>query len=253
MTLIDWDHTMINVSDLAKSINSFADAGIVFKLGGRHENWGTANALGYFGINYIELLSVFDQEKASLIHRQSAAAVYDSLQDFNQERQRFNTVAIRTNDLENIRKRIESAGVTVGPILEGKRRNEQNKLITWRIFFINDDIEGLPYPFFIDWQTSDKDRKKQLVEQKLIQAHSIGPLQVAKAVFEVSNPLQVAKQWAILIDSVATEEHGKFVVPIGERIFEFIVGKANHLTSLHFTGAQHQQTINLGEAQLVFD
>lgn len=253
MTLIDWDHTMINVSDLSESMNSFADAGIVFKLGGRHENWGTANALGYFGINYIELISIFDQQKASLIHRQSAAAVYDTLQDFNQGRQRFNTIAIRTNDLENIKKRIEAAGVEVGPILEGKRRNEQNKLITWRIFFINDNIDGLPYPFFIDWQTSDKEREQQLVEQKLIQNHPLGPLKVTKAVFEVSNPLKVSQKWADLVDNAVTERQGKFVVPIGERTLEFVTGSANHLTTLHFTGAQHQRTIKLGEAQLIFE
>ncbi|CAM3199128.1 VOC family protein [Leuconostoc rapi] len=253
MVLVDWDHTMINVPELAKSIDFFANEGVIFKLGGQHENWGTANALGYFGINYIELINVFDQQKANLIDHDIATAVYDAVQDFNQERQRFNTIALRTNDLENVRERLELAGIGVGPILEGKRRNEQNKLITWRIFFINDDIDGLPYPFFIDWQTSDQDREQQLIEQELIQTHPIGALKVVKAVFEVNNPLKVSQQWANLIDRVATEEHGEFIVPIGERTLEFVAGPANHLISLHFSGANHQQTINLGEAQLVFD
>lgn len=256
MTLINWDHTMINVPNLKESIDFFADEGIIFKLGGRHENWGTANALGYFGINYIELINVFNQQKAGLVSRASSAAVYDVVQDFNQHKKRFNTVAIRTDDLESIRQRLKLLGIAAGPILEGKRLNEKNQLITWRIFFIDDDIDGLPYPFFIDWENSDADRERQLVAQGLIQQHPAGDLNVVKAVFEVSNPVQVSQQWAKIINSTVIDDHGKFIVPIGEKAFEFIGGTANHLSALHFSGAhaqKRQRTISFGEAQFIFD
>jgi hypothetical protein len=51
-----WDHTMINVLDIDSQIRRFADLGIDFVRGGSHKVWGTQNALGYFGLNYIELI-----------------------------------------------------------------------------------------------------------------------------------------------------------------------------------------------------
>ena len=178
------------------------------------------------------------------------------MQDFNHQREQLNTVAIRTNDLEGIRQRLKQAGIAVGQILEGDRVDKQNQLIKWKTFFIDDDIEGLPYPFFIDWQQADTDRVVQLEKQGLIQQHPAGKLNVIKAVFEVNEPQKVSQQWANLIESFVIKKEGKFIVPIQDKIFEFVQGDANHLIALHISGAQselHQKTISLGDAKFVFE
>lgn len=256
MATLNWDHSMINVQNLDHVIKVFADKGVVFKHGGKHEVWGTANALGYFGINYIELISVFDREKSKSFDRPDAASVYDAVQDFNNHVERLNTVAIRSDDLNGTWQRLKDAGIPVGRIFEGQRLDEQSHLIKWQIFFIDGHIEGLPYPFFIDWQSKDEDRISQLKEQELIQEHPAGNLKVVKATFEVEKPKEVAQQWAQLIESSAIEQAGRFVVPIQERKFEFTQGKANHLIKLDFSGADNElknQTITIGDSELDFE
>ncbi len=247
---------MVNVQNLDQAIEIFAKQGIVFKRGGKHDAWGTANALGYFGINYIELISVFDEQKAQSFKRSDAASVYDAVQDFNRHQERLNTVAIRSSDLEKTWQRLKDDGIPVGQIFEGQRLDEQNHLIKWRIFFIDGHIEGLPYPFFIDWQSKDTDRIVQLKQQGLIQKHPAGDLKVVEATFEVERPKEVAEKWAKLLESSVIEQAGRFIVPIQERKFEFTQGKANHLATLGFSGANKalkSRSITLGDAEFNFE
>ncbi len=256
MATLNWDHSMINVQNLDQAIKTFADKGVIFKRGGQHEAWGTANALGYFGINYIELISVFDTQKATSFSRNQAASVYDAVQDFEAHRERLNTVAIRSDHLQETWRRLKDAGIPVGPISEGRRLDEQKRLIKWQIFFIDGHIEGLPYPFFINWQSSDDDRLTQLKQQGLIEKHPAGDLKVTSATFEVEKPAEVAQKWAALIESSAIEQAGQLIVPIQDRKFVFVAGPKNHLAALQFSGAEaplKNQTITFGEAQLNFE
>ncbi|GAF40708.1 hypothetical protein FC83_GL002885 [Agrilactobacillus composti DSM 18527 = JCM 14202] len=252
---LNWDHSMINVQDLDQAIALFQDHGVIFKRGGQHEAWGTANALGYFGINYIELISVFDLAKAAAVTRNQAASLYDATQDYEAKRQRFNTVAIRSSDLQATWASLKASGVPVGPISEGQRTDAQDHLITWQIFFIDADFEGLPYPFFINWQSTDADRIAQLTQQGLIEPHPAGDLKVIQGTFEVVHPKAAAEFWAKLVGSTATAQGVDYVVPIHERQFKFTQGVANHLTTLQFAGATGElagQTIQLGDAKLTF-
>lgn len=256
MEHLNWDHSMINVQSLDEAVQLFAKHGIIFQRGGKHQAWGTANALGYFGINYIELISVFDQKRADSFTRSEAAAVYDAVQDFKQQRQRLNTVAIRSTDLQATWHRLKATGIPVSPIEQGERLDEQQRLIRWKIFFIDGQIEGMPYPFFIDWQSPDTARIAQLREQKLIQSHPAGDLKVVAATFTVTRPQEVAQKWATLLASSVVKGSAGFEVPVQERTFEFVAGTANHLSALHFTGAQGKlkgKSIKLGEAQLFFE
>lgn len=65
---LNWDHTMIDVTNLQDAIDYFNSKGLAFTPGGHHEYWGTKNALDYFGLNYIELLTVANKEKLSHFH-----------------------------------------------------------------------------------------------------------------------------------------------------------------------------------------
>lgn len=253
---LHWDHTMINVTDLDQSIADFGAQGIFFSRGGQHVAWGTANALGYFGINYIELISVYDQSKAAIVKRADAASVYDAIQDFTHGIQRFNTVAIRSSNLTATWQRLKRQGIKVGPITEGQRLDEQGRLIKWQIFFINDTIHGLPYPFFIDWQSRDADRMIQLQQQGLMTTHPAGNLKVIQATFSVEDPKIASEKWAKLLNSSAIAKGTSYIVPLQERRFEFLQGPQNRLQTLRFEGGSNSRTwthaFQIGQAEILF-
>lgn len=256
MESLNWDHSMLNIQDLDQAITDFEAAGVIFARGGRHEAWGTANALGYFGLNYIELITVDDRDKAQQVQRSEAASVYDAIQDFKHQRERFNTIAIRTSDIQATWQRLHRADIKVGPIQQGQRRDEQGHLISWAIFFVDDTIAGLPYPFFIDWQVSDVERTAQLKAQRLIVMHPIGDVLVHEGIFKVSDPQDTARRWAQLIDGVAVRQKEGWIVPLHERQFRFIEGNEQHLVTLRFKGATVKntpRTLQFGTAKLIFE
>lgn len=252
METLNWDHSMINVQDLDQVIQQFEILGVHFNRGGQHKAWGTANAVGYFGINYIELINVYDITKAQGVHRSAAVSVYDAIQDYQKGQQRLNTVAIRSSDLDATHRRLKELGISVGPISKGERLDESGNLIEWRIFFINDEIEELPYPFFIDWQSSDAQRTKQLSQKDLL---TNGTLKIKSARFEVDHPQNVAQKWATLLNTTTVAVADHWIISLQDRQFEFYPGKANHLQRLTFVGATSAlagQHLSIGQARLEF-
>lgn len=249
MAVLNWDHTMINVQDVDQAVRFFGDYGIVFARGGRHEKWGTENALGYFGLNYIELISVYNEARAKDFSRASASAVYDAVQDYHQKVQRINTIAIRTSDIEETHASLKKAGINAGDIEVGKRLDEQGHLITWSIFFIDGTIDGLPYPFFIQWQGSDETREQKLTEQGLIVQHAAGDLLAKQAVFNVPDPQKTADVWGNLLESKPEKTDTGYSIQLQDRQLIFEQGSANHLVQLNFDGAGDQ----LKQQTLAFD
>jgi catechol 2,3-dioxygenase-like lactoylglutathione lyase family enzyme len=251
-----WDHTMINVLDVDEQIRRFAEHGIKFARGGKHEVWGTENALGYFGLNYIELISVFDELLAASFPRDNASAVYDAAQDHRDRIERINTLAIRTHDIEETHQRLKAAGIPVGDIVDGRRLDEQGHEIRWSIFFVNGSINGLPYPFFLQWPGTDQEREVQLVQQGLIVEHPGGNLRVHRAIFEVPDVLATAEVWSLITNkTVQPQEDDGAVIDLCDRELVFRTGRANRITELEFTGAQGDlrgRTISIGDSALRF-
>lgn len=249
MAVLNWDHTMINVQDVDQAARFFENHGIVFSRGGRHEKWGTENALGYFGLNYIELISVYDKGRAKNFSRVDASAVYDAVQDYEQKIQRINTIAIRTSDIEATHARLKEAGVNAGDIEVGKRLDEHGHLITWSIFFIDGTIDGLPYPFFIQWRGSDEAREQKLTEQGLIVQHAAGDLLVRQAIFKVPDPEKTVGVWGQLLETEPGRTDAGYRIQLQDRQLIFEQGSENHIVQLNFEGAGDQ----LKEQTLVFD
>ncbi|GAJ27073.1 hypothetical protein JCM15457_2032 [Liquorilactobacillus sucicola DSM 21376 = JCM 15457] len=257
MTKLNWDHTMINIKDLATATEILKEKGITFKAGGEHKRWGTGNALGYFGLNYIELITVADEKVARTVKRTDGAAVYDAIQDYFADVQRLNTIAVRSDDIEETHRRLKEQGVAVGPIEEGQRLDPQGKLISWKIFFVNDHLaQDLPYPFFIQWKGDDASRFDNLSKQGLIVKHPGGDLRVFAANFEVIEPQAIAAKWGDLLQlPVITEDNGSALLKFNERQLKFTQGTLNHLVSLDFTGAEQElqgQTIKIDKVTFNF-
>ncbi|MQS89927.1 VOC family protein [Companilactobacillus mishanensis] len=248
-----WDHTMINVNSIDAAIKWFNDLGIKFQRGGKHEQWGTENAVGYLGLNYIELISIFDQDLAKTVNRDDATSVYDAIHDLPEEH--INTIGIRTQDIDQVHERLQSQNFPVGPIQTGKRLDPEGKMITWKIFFIRNKYFDVPYPFILQWEKPDYLRKKDLINQKLLDEHSDRHIMVSQAIYSVTNPEIIAVKWGQLLNITPVRKHDEWILDMGIRQLVFKSGQDNRITDLKFvkSGDLKDKEFKLGEANLQFE
>jgi len=142
------DHLVYAAPDLADGI------AIVERLfgcpvvpGGRHENWGTRNALVSLGDTcYLEIIG---PDLQPLIDGDAALFGIDTL-----EEPRLVTWAAKSSDLEAGIERASSAGVDLGAVFPGRRALPNRAVLSWRL---TDPFaaraEGA-VPFLIDWGDS---------------------------------------------------------------------------------------------------
>ena len=249
---LNWDHTMVDVTNLQDAIDYFNSKGLAFTPGGHHEYWGTKNALDYFGLNYIELLTVANKEKAKAFPYENNSAIHDAVEDYFAGIQRITTIAIRTDNIEETHRRLKGLGLNVGDITDGKRIDPAGKLIQWKIFYVDDElVNHLPAPFFIQWSEDDDKRREDLKKQGLIKFHPAGDLFVKQAIFNVSDPAEVAKQWSALLQAEVVSEGDTYTINIGNKQLVFTAGVENRLFKLIFHGAKQPEKLQLG--QIRFD
>src|SRR5215212_6556216 len=128
-----FDHAVIAVADLDLAVEAYSALGFEVFLGGRHEHRGTHNALIRFGgVDYIELLGVYDPETAA-----ESGLNGRTLAEF---------VADREGGLE-----------MVGPF-EMKREKPDGRELTWRLLVPEDIPWRRRWPFFIEWDDPDEVR-----------------------------------------------------------------------------------------------
>src|SRR5438093_11536561 len=72
------DHAVILVADLARASAAFTKLGFSVSPGGAHTGLGTHNAVVRFGVDYLELLAIRDEEEA-LRARGSTAPIVQRL------------------------------------------------------------------------------------------------------------------------------------------------------------------------------
>lgn len=228
-----WDHTMLNVNDLQHAIDWFGQRGLTFQLGGHHPQWQTSNAVGYFGLNYIELLTT-DQATNPGFERDDATSLYDAFESLP-EHESFNTIGIRTNDIEAVHRSLADE-FQVGRIMDGSRRTPTGELVTWRIFFVNQLIDGVAAPFFIEWPGSDSVRRYQLEQAGLLKDQPVGPVWVKSLQYDVQQPRVVAQAFGRFFDQPIQQRHEAYRIQLGNRQLDFVPGTANGITRLTFAG-----------------
>ncbi|MNO63714.1 hypothetical protein D3C76_544260 [compost metagenome] len=99
MATMKWDHLVHYVNDLSKPIASFEDHGLVAFKGGSHKDWGTYNALSYFGLTYIEFLGIENLELAKATEHNRV--VKDAVKVLP-EHEILSRVVIRTDNIEEV-------------------------------------------------------------------------------------------------------------------------------------------------------
>ncbi|MEK4149258.1 VOC family protein [Robertmurraya sp. FSL W8-0741] len=255
MASIKWDHTVHYVNDLEKAMAKFREVGLNAFMGGSHKLWGTYNALSYFDLCYIEFLAVEDRSLVESV-KEPNDVVKDSIK-LLPHREELSRAALRTDDIEAVREQLSAFQLQMSPIMVGKRVDAQGNLIEWKMMTIAGDFQGLPYPFVIQWTGSEQERRERLKESGIIQAHPAGDVQIAEAVFDVEDPVAVAKHWHELFGF----EYEKSDLPevrlaVEKQAFVFKKGPLNRMQQLVFHTDVLElkgKTMTIGEGQYKFD
>lgn len=254
MATIKWDHLVHYVNDLSKSIEVFGEHGLAAFKGGSHKDWGTYNALSYFGLTYLEFLGIENEELAKASEHN--IVVRDAVKTLP-EHEELSRVVLRTDDIDQVADTLHAAGLSISPILDGKRLDNEGKLIEWRMMTIDGDFEGLVYPFIIQWSGTDEERLERLTSSGVIKPHPAGQVEIKRAVFHVSNPAVVANHWGSLFGLVATElDNNNFSLQISDKSFVFKQGDENQFKQVVFESdapTLKGKSIVLGDGEYVFN
>src|SRR5439155_407230 len=107
-----FDHAVILVADLARASAAFTKLGFSVSPGGAHTGLGTHNALVRFGVDYLELLAIRDEEEA-LRARGSTAPIVERLRS---GRGGLASFALATADIDRDAERFREQGLeALGP------------------------------------------------------------------------------------------------------------------------------------------
>lgn len=253
MATVKWDHLVHYVNDLSKPVEIFEDHGLVAFKGGSHKDWGTYNALSYFGLTYLEFLGIENLELAKATEHN--LVVKDAVK-LLPEHEVLSRVVIRTDDIEAIAASLNAAGLSLSPIIDGKRLDNEGRLIEWRMMTIGGDFKGLVYPFIIQWSGTDSERVERLTSSGVIQSHPAGRVEIVRAVFHVSDPAATANHWGTIFGlPVQASEHNGFSLTIGDKSFAFVQGNENQFKQVVFETDSltlKGKTIQIGDGEYVF-
>lgn len=191
--MLSFDHLVHFVHDPKQAIDRLGKAGFYAVEGGRHEQLGTINALCYLGLSYIEFLGVERREVAE----QAAVRVpviRQLLADL-EVGEGPGTIAIRTNDIDQLAERLRQQGLHVLGPYPGSRSRTDGSTVSWSSLLLESEPGELPLPFFIQWEQNDEQRTADLLEQRLLLTDAEGP-KLAYIGLVVDDAEQTADNWS---------------------------------------------------------
>ncbi|WP_018752012.1 VOC family protein [Paenibacillus sanguinis] len=253
MANFKWDHLVHYMNDLDKPVELFKEYGLRASKGGAHKAWGTYNALSYFGLTYIEFLGIENLELAKATEHN--VVVRDAVKALP-DHEALSRVVLRTDDIEGAAALLKTAGLTLSPIIDGRRLDQEGRLIEWRMLTIDGDFQGLVYPFIIQWSGNDEKRLARLSASGVIRPHSSGQAAIAKAVFRVTDPIAVAAHWGALFQlPVIRADAEQAALKIGDQSFDFVQGDENQFKQVIIetdSAVLQGKTLRIGEGEYVF-
>jgi hypothetical protein len=144
------DHVLLPVADLEHGARSLEERyGLKGIPGGRHPGVGTANVIVPLGRQYLELIAIVDEREAAA--RRLGSRVAQALK----EKRSFVAWALRTEDLDAVRARLQSAGWELPAIAEGSRTRPDGQVLRWRTQEVDTGPEPSAVPFVIEWRIPD--------------------------------------------------------------------------------------------------
>ena len=134
------DHLIVHVRDLEGATEEWRALGLDATDGGTHPI-GTRNSLVRFPDGtFLELLAIADREKV----REAAPGMLAFAELHPDGPMHW---ALRTDDIAEARRRLEDAGVKLGPTYDGEGRRSSGKVARWRSFQIAEPA----FPFLVEY------------------------------------------------------------------------------------------------------
>ena len=150
-----FDHAVIAVRDLDAAISAYRALGFEVSPGGRHTGLGTYNAIIRFGLDYIELLSVYDRVEAEQGRGLSGMTLLDF---FEKQEGGLVGYALATDDIEHEAERFRRTGLQAQGPFGMQRLRPDGRLLSWSLLMPGGVSWRRPWPFFIHWGLPDEQR-----------------------------------------------------------------------------------------------
>lgn len=149
-----FDHAVIAVRDLEQAIARYRELGFDVRPGGRHTGLGTHNATIRFGLDYLELLSIYDRRELEAQGENGQA-----LQTLLTTRPGgLLAYGLATVDITQDAERLRTQGVEIDGPFAMQRTRPDGRLLSWRLLIPHRVCFGRPWPFLIEWDQSDDQR-----------------------------------------------------------------------------------------------
>lgn len=184
-----FDHAVIAVRDLDAGIKQYQRLGFDVQPGGRHTGRGTHNALFRFGLDYVELLAVYDEHEASAMNA-IGNGLTDALKGHDSALVGY---ALATRTIEQDAGRFRGTGTELPRPNPMARKRPDGQQLAWRTLAPGSISWNRPWPFLIQWDMPDEQRLKI----DLPGTHRNGAthwVQIAVAVHDLPSALAVYQQ-----------------------------------------------------------
>jgi catechol 2,3-dioxygenase-like lactoylglutathione lyase family enzyme len=149
-----FDHAVIGVRDLNEAVETYRSLGFHCVAGGRHKGRGTENAIIRFGLDYLELISVHDED----LGRAAGGNVLDLINYLDAHSGGGLGFAVAAHDLDALASTWSpDLPAGLGPF-SMERVLPDGQRLSWRLFVPAGTAWRRPWPFFIEWETPADER-----------------------------------------------------------------------------------------------
>ncbi len=149
-----FDHAVIAVRDLAEARRRYQALGFAVSPGGRHIGRGTENAIIRFGLDYLELIAIYDEAELSGrgLNGQALAAF------LSKQEGGLVGYALATTDIEQDARRFQHTGLAAEGPFAMERLRPDGRRLSWRLLVPESMSWRRPWPFLIQWDAPDAER-----------------------------------------------------------------------------------------------
>jgi hypothetical protein len=203
------DHVMICVPDLQQGIDAYTRLGFNIAPGGVHPGQGTHNAIAFHAEDYLELMSVRDQDEYLASHPGGG------LLEFLARGGGFRYVAVQSDDLVADIAQMRRRGVDVSDPSSGRRETPTGQELRWKAATLG-PRNPLPL-FFIEHLTPLHERRRQALQGG---THPNGVLRVDRVYIAVAAVAAAAETYSHVLGMPAPQVRRGTVIKADMAVFD---------------------------------